>query len=79
MKTSETTDIALPLSPQVSQGDGDHAVMPGEFAGMYQAGFEAGYDPGREAISAGFGREHSRGPTGPKRGCNKNSCGQTSP
>jgi hypothetical protein len=49
MKTSETTDIALPLSPQVSQGDGDHAVMPGEFAGMYQAGFEAGYDQGREA------------------------------
>src|SRR5439155_10372068 len=44
------SDIALPLSPQVSQAGGeDHAVMPGEFAGMYQAGFEAGYKSGKEA------------------------------
>ena len=50
MKTSEQTDIALPLSPEVSRRHGeDHAVMPGEFAGMYQAGFEAGYKSGKEA------------------------------
>ncbi len=50
MKTNEKTDLALPLSLQVSQGHGeDHAVMPGEFAGMYQAGFEAGYKTGKEA------------------------------
>ena len=50
MKTSDKTDIALPLSVQFSQPHGeDHAVMPGEFAGMYQAGFDAGYEQGREA------------------------------
>ena len=49
MKTTDKTDIALPLSPQVSQGHGeDHGVMPGEFAGMYQAGFDAGYKSGKE-------------------------------
>src|SRR5256885_15397359 len=50
MNNIEKSDIVLPLSPQVSQAHGDdHAVMPGEFAGMYQAGFEAGYKSGREA------------------------------
>src|SRR5437667_9035851 len=50
MKTSEQTDIALPLSPEVSRRHGeDHAVMPGEFAGMYQAGFDAGYKSGKQA------------------------------
>jgi hypothetical protein len=48
MKTNEKTDTALPLSPAISQRD-DHGVMPGEFAGMYQAGFESGYKRGREA------------------------------
>src|SRR5947207_8261894 len=48
MKTHEQTDLALPLAPQVSRGD-DHALMPGEFAGLYQAGFEAGYQSGSEA------------------------------
>jgi hypothetical protein len=50
MKTTEKTDIALPLSPQISQGNGaDHSIMPPEFAGMYQAGFDAGYKGGKEA------------------------------
>jgi hypothetical protein len=50
MKTNEKTDLALPLLLQISQEHGeDHAVMPGEFAGMYQAGFESGYKRGREA------------------------------
>ena len=48
MKTKEQTDVALPLSLAISHGE-DHAVMPGEFAGMYQAGFEAGYKSGKEA------------------------------
>jgi hypothetical protein len=48
MKTNEKTDTALTLSPTISQAD-DHAAMPGEFAGMYQAGFESGYKRGREA------------------------------
>lgn len=50
MKTTEKIDIAMPLSPQISQEHGeDHAIMPGEFAGMYQTGFEAGYKRGRDA------------------------------
>src|SRR5579864_7570018 len=58
MKTTEQTDLALPLSPTAPQAD-DRALMPGEFAGMYQAGFEAGYRSGREAgyrqgLSDGF-------------------------
>jgi hypothetical protein len=46
MKTIEKTNGA-PLA-QNSDGDGVSS-MPGEFAGMYQAGFEAGYEQGREA------------------------------
>ena len=50
MSTTENTDMALSLSPAISQGGGEaHGVMPGEFAGMYQAGFESGYKRGREA------------------------------
>jgi hypothetical protein len=50
MKTSEQTHTELPLTRQVPQKHGeDHAVMPGEFAGMYQTGFDAGYQQGREA------------------------------
>ncbi len=48
MKTNENTDTAMTLSMAVSSAD-DHTVMPGEFAGMYQAGFESGYKHGREA------------------------------
>ena len=48
MKTKEQTDVALPLSLAISHGE-DHAVMPGEFAGMYQAGFDAGYKSGKQA------------------------------
>src|SRR4051812_37437353 len=49
MKTHEKTDIALELSPLVSQHSDHRAVMPGEFAGIYQAGFESGYEQGSEA------------------------------
>jgi hypothetical protein len=48
MKTNGKIDIALPLSVAVSLGE-DHAVMSGEFVGMYQAGFEAGYKSGKQA------------------------------
>src|SRR5438067_12479838 len=46
MKAIKKSDIALALSQAHRE---DHVVMPGEFAGMYQAGFEAGYKSGREA------------------------------
>ena len=50
MNTTHEINIASPLSPAVSQRHSpDHAIMPGEFAGMYQAGFEAGYEQGRKA------------------------------
>jgi hypothetical protein len=49
MNTTEETSIALPPSTAISAGDGEGHGMPGEFAGMYQAGFEAGYKGGREA------------------------------
>jgi hypothetical protein len=70
MKTNEKTDVALPLSPQVSQGHGeDHAAMPGEFAGMYQVGFEAGYEQGREAgYQQGFGEGRAAVQQGPSNG-----------
>jgi len=45
----EEPDMELPLSPAISHESEAHAVMPGEFAGLYQAGFEAGYKGGREA------------------------------
>jgi len=58
MKTTDKSDIALPLLATAPQTD-DHALMPAEFAGMYQAGFEAGYRSGRETgyhqgLSDGF-------------------------
>ena len=48
MKKTDQADLANPLTPPLAQADA-HALMPGEFAGMYQAGFEAGYKSGREA------------------------------
>ena len=55
MKTNQQSDIALPLSPQVSQAGGeDHAVMPGEFAGMYQAGLSRVTNVEESRIPAGF-------------------------
>jgi hypothetical protein len=70
MKTSEQTEIALPLSPEVSHRHGeDHAVMPGEFAGMYQAGFDAGYESGKEAgYRQGFGEGIATVQQGPNNG-----------
>jgi len=57
MKTTDKSDIALPLTT-APQAD-NHVLMPGEFAGMYQAGFEAGFRSGMEAgyqqgLSDGF-------------------------
>ena len=50
MKMQEQTNTALQLSPTISHGDGEaHSVMPSEFAGMYQVGFDSGYKRGREA------------------------------
>src|SRR5260370_40481559 len=50
MNTTEKNNMALPLSSAILHDDGEaHSFMPGEFAGMYQAGFEAGYKRGREA------------------------------
>jgi hypothetical protein len=66
MKTSEKSTLALPLSSQVSQGHGeDHAVMPEEFAGIYQAGYETGLASGwesgyRKGYEAGFGDSRSQ-------------------
>ena len=48
MKTNEKTDIARPLTPKISPSD-DHDVMPGEFADLYQAGYETGLASGRES------------------------------
>ena len=48
MRTPEKSDIALPPMSELSC-DPAHALMPAEFAGMYQSGFEAGYKSGREA------------------------------
>ena len=48
MKTTEDIDSASPLSPAIPEVHDPH-VMPGEFAGMYQAGFDAGYKSGKEA------------------------------
>ena len=48
MNTNQKSDLELPPSLALSQSEA-HAVMPGEFAGMYQAGFEAGFKSGREA------------------------------
>jgi len=63
MKMNEKTDTLLPLAPPISQGD---EAMPGEFAGMYQAGFEFGYSSGREAgfrqgYQAGYGDGRGQG------------------
>jgi hypothetical protein len=50
MKMQEQTNTALQLSPTISHGNGEaQSVMPSEFAGMYQAGFDSGYKRGREA------------------------------
>jgi hypothetical protein len=46
MKTIEKTN-GTALAQEIN-GDGISS-MPGEFAGMYQAGFESGYSSGREA------------------------------
>ena len=48
MKKTDQSALALPLTPALPQAD-TRALMPGEFAGMYQSGFEAGYNSGREA------------------------------
>jgi hypothetical protein len=82
MKTTDKTDIALPLSPQVSQGHGeDHGVMPGEFAGMYQAGLEAGYEQGREAgYQQGFNESIASVQQGPNNGAAaKSVAGKSAP
>ena len=66
MNTKVQTELTLPLTP-VLLPSGDHALMPGEFAGMYQAGFEAGYKSGREAgYQQGFndGSSSNRGFSG---------------
>jgi hypothetical protein len=70
MKTHKKSDITLPLPPQVSQGHGeDHAAMPGEFAGMYQSGFEAGYKNGKEAgYRQGFSESTAAVQQGPDNG-----------
>jgi hypothetical protein len=70
MKTNEKTDTTLALSPTISQGNGEaHAVMPGEFAGMYQAGFESGYKRGREAgYRQGFSESIAAVQQGPDNG-----------
>jgi hypothetical protein len=75
MKMNDKADMALPLSPQVSQGHGeDHAVMPGEFAGMYQAGFEAGYESGKEAgYRQGLEESIAAVQQGPKNGADTKS------
>lgn len=67
MNTNNQSDIRLPLSHPISPAD-DDAVMPGEFAGMYQAGFEAGYSKGKEAghqqgFAEGYAAVH-QGPNG---------------
>jgi hypothetical protein len=48
MKKTDQSDLTLPLTAALSKAD-DCAFMPGEFAGMYQAGFEAGCKSAREA------------------------------
>lgn len=70
MKTNEKTDTAMTLSPTISEGNReDHGVMPGEFAGMYRAGFESGYKRGREAgYRQGFNEGTAAVQQGPNNG-----------
>ena len=57
MKTNKKIDTVPPLTPEILRGD---ELMPAEFAGMYQSGFEAGYKSGREAgYQQGFNDGHS--------------------
>ena len=72
MKTNEGTSMVLPLSA-VSEGE-DHELMPGEFAGIYQLGFEAGYRSGREAgYEEGFREGGTLVHSGPSNGVAMNS------
>ena len=49
MKTTREAEIPMPRSSPISQTHpDDQALMPGEFAGMYQSGFESGYERGHE-------------------------------
>jgi hypothetical protein len=73
VKTHDKTDIALPLLPELSRNDAP-ALMPGEFAGMYQAGFEAGYEKGREAgYRQGFSESIATVREGPDNGAAQQS------
>ena len=81
MTPSEKSDVTLPLLPQLSEALGeDHALMPGEFAGMYQAGFEAGYEQGREAgYRQGLAESIAAVQQGPNGAAIKAAVGKTAP
>jgi hypothetical protein len=67
MKTSEKSNGTLTLV-QPANGH-EHSSMPDEFAGLYQAGYEAGFGSGRESgyrhgYEAGFGDGRRQGDAG---------------
>jgi hypothetical protein len=58
MNTSDQSGLALALTPALPQAN-PPVLMPGEFAGMYEAGFEAGTKRQGSGISAGLNKEFS--------------------
>src|SRR6266581_1922811 len=68
MNTAEKIEIDLPLSP-FSQTNVETHDQPGEFAGMYHAGFESGYKRGKEAgYRQGFNEGTAAVQQGPNNG-----------
>jgi hypothetical protein len=68
MKMTDKTEILLPLTSAIGQANReDHDVILGEFAGMYQSGFEAGYKHGQEA---GYGKGFVAGMAAVRQGPN---------
>lgn len=67
MNTNENTEVAIPLDT-LPQAD-NRGVIPGEFAGLYQAGFDDGYRRGRETgYQQGFREGYAAVHQGPNNG-----------
>ena len=73
MNTAEKIEIDLPLSP-FSQTNVETHDQPGEFAGMYHAGFESGYKRGKEA---GYRQGFNEGTAAVQQGANNGAATKT--
>ena len=67
MSTIDKTEFVLPRTPSIPESRDDNALMPAEFAGMYQSGFEAGYKRGHET---GYDKGFSAGMAAVRQGPN---------